>query len=245
MKRVYKQTISVVLLGLMLSACSSSKEKPKIPDKPASELYAEAQTAINNGAFGDAVDNLEALDTRYPFGPYSSQVQLDLLYVYYKRSDTAMALASADRFIRNNPTHDNLDYVYYMRGLTNMAADYNLFQSVVGIDRYDRDPSFSSQAFRDFGRLINRYPNSDYAADAKQRMVYLKDNIARHEIAVARYYIKREAYIGAINRARYIIENFPDTPSAREALDVMAQGYKALGVDDMAAQAEQISAANL
>ncbi|GDY27803.1 MULTISPECIES: outer membrane protein assembly factor BamD [unclassified Agarivorans] len=244
MMRVYKQTISVILLGLALSACSSSKEKPKIPDKPASELYAEAQTAINNGAFTDAADNLEALDTRYPFGPYSSQVQLDLIYVYYKRSDTAMALASSERFIRNNPTHSALDYVYYMRGLTNMSADYNLFQSVVGIDRYDRDPSFSRQAFNDFSTLINRYPRSDYAPDAKQRMVYLKDNLARHEVAVARYYIKREAFIGAVNRARYVIENFPDTPSARDALEVMEQGYKALGVTDKVEQTALIRSAN-
>ncbi|WP_427978015.1 outer membrane protein assembly factor BamD [Agarivorans sp.] len=239
--RVYKQTITVILLGLMLGACSSNtKDKPAIPDKPASELYAEAQTAINNGAYGEAADNLEALDTRYPFGPYSSQVQLDLIYVYYKRSDTAMALASADRFIRNNPTHSELDYVYYMRGLTNMAADYNMFQSLVGVDRYDRDPSFSTQAFNDFRTLINRYPHSEYAADAQKRMMYLKDNLARHELAVARYYIKREAYIGAVNRARYIIENFSDTPSARDALEVMEQGYSALGLEDRAEQAAAI-----
>jgi outer membrane protein assembly factor BamD len=245
MMRVYKQTISVILLGLMLGACSSnSKDKPKIPDKPASELYAEAQTAINNGAFTDAVENLEALDTRYPFGPYSNQVQLDLIYVYYKRSDTAMALASTDRFIRNNPTHSELDYVYYMRGLTNMAADYNLFQSLVGIDRFDRDPSFSRQAFNDFKTLINRYPHSDYAADAKQRMVHLKDNLARYEVSVARYYIKREAYIGAVNRARYVIENFSDTPSARDALKVMEDGYKALGISDKAEQAALILSVN-
>ncbi|GGB06796.1 outer membrane protein assembly factor BamD [Agarivorans gilvus] len=239
--RVYKQTITVILLALMLGACSSNtKEKPAIPDKPASELYAEAQTAINNGAFGEAAENLEALDTRYPFGPYSSQVQLDLIYVYYKRSDTAMALASADRFIRNNPTHSELDYVYYMRGLINMAADYNMFQNLVGVDRYDRDPSFSSQAFSDFRTLINRYPHSEYAADAQKRMMYLKDNLARHELAVARYYIKREAYIGAVNRARYIIENFSDTPSARDALEVMEQGYSALGLEDRAEQAAAI-----
>ncbi|WP_432454288.1 MULTISPECIES: outer membrane protein assembly factor BamD [unclassified Agarivorans] len=243
--RIYQQTISIILLGLILGACSSNtKEKPKIPDKPASELYADAQTAINNGSFSDATDSLEALDTRYPFGPYSSQVQLDLIYVYYKRNDTAMALASTDRFIRNHPTHSSLDYVYYMRGLINMAADHNLFQSLVGIDRYDRDPSFSRQAFSDFNTLITRYPHSGYATDAQQRMVYLKDNLARNEISVANYYIKREAYIGAINRARYVVENFPDTPSAREALVVMEKGYKALGVEEMAEQTQKIIQAN-
>lgn len=243
--QVLKRALLVLFTSAFIFGCSSNKaDKPTVADKPASELYSESQTAINLGNFGEASELLEALDTRFPFGPYTTQVQLDLIYVYYKLNETPKALANIDRFLRNNPTHSDLDYVYYMRGLTNMAADHNLFQKLARIDRYDRDPSFSQQAFRDFNTLLKRYPNSDYAADARKRMVFLKNNLARHELSVARYYIKREAYIGAVNRAKYIVEHFPDTQAARDALVVMQEGYTALGVDDLAEQAARVEAVN-
>lgn len=238
----YRQPLLLLFLGsLAITGCSSNRaEKPQIPDKPAAELLQDAQTALAKTNYETAAELLEALDTRYPFGPYSQQAQLDLIYAFYKEHNTAKALANIDRFIRNNPTHPSLDYVHYMRGLTNMAADYNFFQQLVGMKRYDRDPEFARQAFNDFNTLLKRYPNSQYAADAHQRLVSLKNNLALYELSVARYYIKREAYIAAINRARYIVENFSDTPQATMALEVMEEGYQSLELTDLQQQAQTV-----
>ena len=139
-----------MLLSLSLLAGCSSSDKPKVPDEPLEVLYKQAQTKLHNGDYDKAVDILEALDSRYPFGPYASQVQLQLIYAYYKKEDTAQAIANIDRFLRLNPTHKDVDYVYYMRGLANMQEDYNFFHDKFGIDRSDRDPSYARQAFDDF-----------------------------------------------------------------------------------------------
>ncbi|RKF20932.1 outer membrane protein assembly factor BamD [Alginatibacterium sediminis] len=240
-----KKIWAILLFSAFLAGCSGNKrEQPKIPDQPASELYAQAQKQLNAGSYLNASETLEALDTRYPFGPYSTQVQLDLIYAYYKQGETAKAQANIDRFLRNNPTHQSLDYVYYMRGLSHMAADYSFFQSIMRVDRYDRDPSFAQDAFSDFRLLINRYPDSVYASDARRRMIYLKYNLARHELAVARYYVKRDAPLAAINRCRYIIETFPDTESARDALRIMENSYRTLGLNDLADQAAKVARSN-
>jgi outer membrane protein assembly factor BamD len=236
-----KPFILLLLGGIIITGCSSNRaDQPKIADKPAPQLYEEVQAALDKANYDQAVGLLEALDTRYPFGPYSTQVQLDLIYSYYKSNDSAKGIANIDRFLRNNPGHQDLDYIYYMRGLTNMAADYNGFQSILGIERFDRDPKYSREAFDDFNTLLKRYPNSPYAADAHQRMIELKNKLANYETSVARYYIKREAYIAAVNRARYVIENFSDTLAAQSALQIMQEGYHELGLTELAERAEKI-----
>lgn len=229
---------------LSLGGCSSSGDNEKVPDEPAIVLYQKAQDALNSGNFQNAITTLEALDSRYPFGPQALQVQLDLIYAYYKEGDTAKALANIDRFLRLNPTHPDVDYVYYMRGLTNMAADYNFFQSLVGIERFDRDPTYARQAFRDFATLLRRYPDSVYAADAQARMRYLKQQLARYEVAVAQYYVKRQAFVAAANRGKYVLENFADTPAAEQALEVMVTAYGQLGLEELKQNAEQVLANN-
>jgi len=227
----------------MTTGCSS-KTALAVPDKPAIELYSMAQQSLQAGNFMSAVETLEALDTRYPFGPHTVQVQLDLIYAYYKNSDTAQALANIDRFIRLNPTHKDIDYVYYMRGLTNMGADYNLFHDLFNIDRSDRDPSYAKAAFNDFTRLIQRYPNSEYVADAQKRAIAVKSRLARYELSAAEYYMKRKAYIAAIQRAQYVLDNFADTESRTGALKVMVKAYGILEQPQLKANAEKILAAN-
>ena len=213
----------------LITGCSSKKsKKPKVPDKPPTELYAEAKKELQSANFEKATEVLEALDSRYPFGPHSDQVQLDLIYTYYKRDETALALANIDRFIRLNPTHQDLDYLYYLRGLTHMATDQQFFQNLFGIDRYNRDPSHSLQAFKDFKHLIKYYPESPYAKDAQLRLVFIKDRLARYEIAIAEWYIEREAFVAAINRAKTVLNNYPDTKSVKDALEIMIEGYGAL-----------------
>ncbi|MBS6060081.1 MAG: outer membrane protein assembly factor BamD [Pantoea sp.] len=204
-----KYLVAAATLSLALAGCSSSKDQ--VPDSPPSELYATAQQKLQDGNFKGAITQLEALDNRYPFGPYAQQVQLDLIYAYYKNADLPMAQAAIDRFMRLNPTHSNIDYVLYMKGLTDMALDDSALQGFFGIDRSDRDPEHARAAFRDFSQLLRTYPNSQYATDARKRLVYLKDRLAKYELSVAQFYTKREAYVAVVNRVEQMLKDYPDT----------------------------------
>lgn len=225
MKRL---TISTLLAVTILSGCSSTDEI--VPDIPPSELYATAQQALQSGSWITAIERLETLDSRYPFGAYSEQVQLDLIYAYYKNDDLALAEATIDRFNRLNPAHEKADWVLYMRGLTNMAQDRSFLHDMFNIDRHDRDPEPSRRAFRDFKRLLERYPSSLYAADAKARLIFLKNRLADYELAAADYYIRREAWVAAANRAQQLQRHYPDTQAARQSLQIMETAYQQLGL---------------
>ncbi|MCE9680582.1 outer membrane protein assembly factor BamD [Shewanella sp. AS1] len=221
---------AVALLTLTLSACSSSPEDDiKLSKTSPDVLYTQARTSMELGNFSKAVRSLEALDSRYPFGPHKTQVQLDLIYAYYKLDDAASGIANIDRFIRLNPTHKDIDYVYYMRGLMNMQSDNYMFHEMLGIDRTDRDPKAAQDAFKDFSRLIKSYPNSKYAADAQKRMQFLKNRLAKYDITVAEYYIKMNAWSAAAVRAQSVMESYPDTPETEKALEIMATAYEELG----------------
>jgi len=231
MKKILRLIATSLGIVFMATGCSSQSEKPKVENKPPVELYQNAQTLLQSASFEKAKDVLEALDNRYPFGEHSDQVQMDLIYTYYKLNDTALALANIDRFIRLNPTHKDLDYLYYMRGLTNMGADKHFFQDLFGIDRYNRDPSYALQAFKDFNTLITHYKDSQYAADAWHRMVFIKNKLAHYEVAIAEWYIKREAYVAAINRAKIVLNNYADTASTEQALEIMIGAYDKLNLE--------------
>ncbi|MDA7745771.1 outer membrane protein assembly factor BamD [Psychromonas sp.] len=231
MNKILRLITTTFFIAIFATGCSSKKSsEPKVPDKPPVELYQDAFSALEAANYEQATDFLEALDSRYPFGPHSEQVQLDLIYAYYKRGEVALALANIDKFIRLNPTHDDLDYLYYMRGLANLSADNQFFQNLFGIDRFNRDQSYSQKAFKDFNHILKYYPESQYAKDAHQRMIYIKNRIARYEISIAEWYIKREAYIAAINRSKTVLNNYPNTESVKDALEIMIQAYRELGL---------------
>ncbi|CAB0151809.1 Outer membrane protein assembly factor BamD [Pseudidiomarina piscicola] len=243
-----KLRISLLLaLSVMLAACSSSPDDEAIDSKVlnnADALYQRAQTNIAAGNFNTAQEILQQHATRYPFGPYAHQVQMDRIYVYYKLGNIDKALAEIDRFLQLNPNHPNLDYVMYMRGLVNHRADANLIQDLVGIDRSDRDPSKAEEAFNDFARLLQQFPESTYAADAKQRMIAIKSRLASYELAVARYYLKREAWLAAANRGKYVLENYPNVAETEAALAIMMQAYGKLGLDELRNDAQATLKAN-
>ncbi len=220
---------------LVLGGCSSTFDEDKVFNQTGGPdvLYQQAKDNMVRGNFNVAAEVLSTLDSRFPFGPHSHQVQLDLIYSYYKVGKTDDALATIDRFLRLNPNHSDVDYAMYMRGLTNMDADKNLFQELVGIDRSDRDPSKSREAFADFRRLINKFPESKYAADAKKRMVSIKNRLARYEIAIARFYMRREAFVAAANRGRYVLEYFPDSNQIQQALEIMVECYDQLALPEL------------
>ncbi|MCE2573607.1 outer membrane protein assembly factor BamD [Motilimonas eburnea] len=244
MKKRVRFISAVAFTALFTLGCSSKDDQETVPDKSPVVLYEDAQRSLQAGNYGQAADVLEALDARYPFGPHSEQVQLDLIYAYYKSEATAQAMANIDRFLRLSPTHKDIDYVYYMRGLTNMAMSATFFHGLLNIDRFDRNIIHYQNAFMDFKRLLQRYPDSIYAADAQARMIGIKDSLARYEIEVAEWYLKRDAYVAAINRGKYVLTNFPDTKATEAALDVMLQGYTALNVEAPKARTLQVMKAN-
>jgi len=243
-----KVTIKIICLALMLglAGCSGTSEKDiqKVPDKSAQALFADARESLDSGLYQKAIQILSAIDSRFPYGPISHQIQLDLIYAYYKSGNAAQGLALTDRFLRLNPAHANVDYVYYMRALINIATEENLFQDLAGIDRSDRDPTAARDAFNDLKVILEKYPDSKYAADARQRMIAIKSRLANYELAVARYYVKREAYISAANRGKYIVEYFSPSPETEAALEIMIVCYQKLGLEDLRVNAKQVLAAN-
>lgn len=208
------------------------------------ELYDSALGFLQKGGHSDAIDRLEKLESYYPFGRYSEQAQLELIYAYFKNGNTTKALAAADRFIRLHPQHENLDYVYYMRGLANFEADISLINRYVPTDSSQRDPGAARDSFNDFATLLTRFPNSQYAPDARKRMIFLKNQLAAYEIHVGHYYIRRGAFIAAANRGRYVVENYPQTPATPHALALMVQAYDELGLRDAAAHAQKVLNSN-
>ena len=235
----------ILVLGLTLWGCSGNDEIPDIAaDTGEQQMYEEAQRHIRNENYDLAVRQLQLLESRYPFGKYAEQAQLELIYAHYNAYEHEAAVEAADRFIRLHPQHPNVDYAYYMKGLAAYTAGEDFLQRFVPTDPTKRDTSQSREAFAEFSQLLARHPDSPYAADARARMVYLRNQLARHEINVANYYFRRGAYMAAANRGRYVVENFQRTPAVPDGLAVMAQGYILLGLDDLARDSIDVLAMN-
>lgn len=223
--------LAVLCVSVALTACSSNQPADELVNshQSAQTAYNEAKAVLDSGLYSRAIELLKAMESRFPFGPVARQVQLDLIFAYYSSGDTKQSLANIDRFIRLNPNHPDLDYVYYMRALSNLKNDENTFQEWVGIDRADRDLASTRQAFDDLKILTTTFPNSRYAADGQARMYNIKQKLARHELLVADYYQRRGAHLAAANRARYVVEYYAGVPQVKEALQVMVQSYDAMG----------------
>lgn len=228
--KIYRALL-IVLLGCLVFACSSTDETAEMDEK---QLYMRAVEQLDDDNYSGAVSTLQLLEARYPFGPYAEQAQLEIIYAHYRSFETEAAIASADRFIRLHPQHPNLDYAYYMRGLANYLEDEGFLNRFLPSDMTQRDPGQALTSFEDFRQLLLRFPDSSYAADARARMIFLRARLARYEINVANYYFKRHAFLAAINRGRYVVENYPQTPAVADALAVMTQGYQLLGLNDLA-----------
>ncbi len=236
---VYYLTISCFALTLFFSGCASLRDDPT-QNWSASQLYHEAQGALNRGNYTQAVEYFEILEARFPFGRYASQAQLEVAYAYYKAKEPEMAIAALDRFIQMNPRHAHVPYAWYLKGLTNFERDQSLLNRFVAQDSARRDPTPLRQAFEDFGTLVRTYPESRYAEDARQRMIYLRNLLAAYEIQVADYYMRRGAYLAAAQRARYVIENFQGSESIPDALDTMVKAYRKLAMYALADDALRV-----
>jgi len=235
----------VCLLALTLAACGWLKgPEDKTKEWNVTKLYSEASEALAAGGYQQAIDYYEKLEARYPFGRYATQAQLDVAYAYYRAGEPESALAAADRFIKLYPKNPYVDYAYYLKGIINYNRSAGFFDRYIPTDPSQRDPGSALDSFQDFAKLVRLFPKSKYAPDARQRMVFLRTNLAKNEIHVARYYMKRQAYVAAANRCKYVLKHYQRTSAVKDALEILIEAYKRLGKEQLAADAERVLTLN-
>jgi outer membrane protein assembly factor BamD len=237
--------LAALSLAIAVAGCGllDSKQDETI-GWSANKLYAEARDAQADGAWDKAARYYEKLEARYPYGRFAQQAQLELGYVYWKAEEPGSALAACDRFIKLHPNHPAVDYAYYLKGLINFNEDLGFAGYISTQDPSERDPKAARASFDAFRELVTRFPNSKYTPDAIQRMNYLINAMASHEVHVARYYINRGAYIAAANRAQNAIKTYPEAPASEEAMFILVTAYDKLGMTDLRDDAERVMRKN-
>jgi len=228
---------------VLLMGCATTGEDSLADedlDKTAANIYREAKSALDKGDYETAIQRLETLEARFPFGDYAQQAQLDIAYAYFKYDEPESAVAAANRFIKLYPRHDNVDYAYYLKGLIRFNQGHSVFDKLASQDPAQRDPLTVRQSFQYFNELVTRFPASRYVEDSRERMIYLRNNLARYELYIARYYLNIGAYVAAANRGKKIIESFQLTPSVPEALVIMVLAYRKLGLNDLAMDSKAV-----
>lgn len=231
--------LSLVLISTMLFACAGA-DKDETAGYSAKELYEEAQQAIDSAEFQTAVKHLESLEARHPFDPYAKQAQLDIAYAYYKFDELDQATSAVERFARLHPRDPHMDYVYYLKGLINFNRGQGLLDAWFPREPSKHDPAVLEQAFNDFAILVRRFPNSIYAGDANQRMIYLRNQLAQKEILIAQFYVERKSWLSSAKRAKAVIERFPNTIWTKDALDIMLMSYQKLELTELAADTQRV-----
>ena len=236
MQRLFR--LSYILLIMTFSGCSSLgsifEEKDPTVGLTASQLYAQGQEFLDAADFNNAIKLFEILEARYPFGKYSTQAMLDISYAYYASNQKDEAIIEINRFIRLYPNHPNVSYAYYLRALSNFDKDANIISRFFGHDPSRYDVTDLKNSFNDFTTVVNRFPDSKYADDSINRLRYIKNQIARNELYIAKYYDKRSANIAAIERVKYMLENYGGTPSSEEGLVILVKNYNDLKLYDLA-----------
>ena len=235
---------SFVFSLVLVSGCSSLTAKDKTIGWSAQKLYTEATEQLQSKNYEKAVDLYQKLESRYPFGRYAMQAQLNVAYAYYRMEEPESALAAISRFEKLHPDHPALAYALYLRGLVKFTQNMGFFSRFLPTDASQRGPGSTSEAYNDFAELVRRFPDTEYARDDRLRMLYLRNNLARHEIHVARYYMDRGAYLAAANRAQYVIEKYQYTPSVEDALAVLIISYDKLGMTELYQDAVRVLALN-
>lgn len=244
---------SIILLLLSLSFTSGcswlgwGEEEPTeevTEDFTERDFYEKIQISLNASNWSLAITNLQLLESQFPFGKYAEQAQLELIYAQFRSADYESSIASADRFVRLHPQHSNVDYAFYIKGLSEISQASGFFDSFLPTDNSKRDIGSARNAFGTLSELLTRFPRSPYAADSRKRLINLRNQLARAEIHAANYYFSRKAYLAAANRGRFVVENFQQTPAVPDGLAVMAQGYNMLGMQELSDNAVQVLAAN-
>lgn len=235
--------LTLVLAGL-LAGCAGNDEQEDRMLRDITDAYATAQKSMMNGNYQRAIQIYEALQARFPFSDLSKQIQLELMYAYYKSHRPEQAIDAADQFMRENPTHPRVDYALYIKSLSYFEEDPGLLERLFNKDVDNRPPRDGALAFSLFKRLVERYPASPYAEDARQRMVFLKNRLATYENSVARFYLERGAYVAAVNRAKGALEEYNGATGNRESLEIMIEAYTKLGMQKLADDARRVLESN-
>lgn len=231
--------LSIVSLLLSLIACAAMNEDPTA-GWDAEKLYQEAREALDNGEYERAVENYTKLESRYPYGRYAEQAQLETIYAHYKAQETSSAVAAADRFIKMHPRHPSVDYAYYLRGLATFDQNNGFMTRFFELDPAKRDPAALRESFNYFKELVTRFPDSRYNPDAIKRMTQLRNTLARHEVQAAEYYLQRGTYLAAANRGKYVLENYQNSEAIPDALVVMVKAYRKMELNDLANDALRV-----
>ena len=240
----------LLVLALALPGCKTvggwfgKKSEDKTETLPVEQLYSEAKGNLAEGDYSDANRYYTRLIARFPFGPYAEQAQLEQAYALYKVGKPEDATAAIDRFIRTYPRHPHIDYAYYLKAVINFDRNVSIFTRLARTDVSARDLNGPNQSYNDFAEVISRYPNSPYAQDSRQRMVYLRNQLARHERNVGLYYYRRGAYVSSANRGRYLLETYPQSEYQDDAVALLAASYKSLGQEQLAADARRVLESN-
>lgn len=229
-----------VVSAAVLIGCASDRRAAFMPGEGPEVIYESGAEAMNSGDFRDALLYFQALQARYPFSNVTRQAQLDMIYAYYMNRERESAIDAAEAFERENPTNPRVDYALYMRGLAHFDQAPNWVERVMKVDLTERPPRDTMQAFSVFQELLRRFPESEYAPDARERMIFLRNRLATYENHVAEYYMGREAYVAAINRSKYVVETYPGAPDTERALEIMAEAYETLGMTDLANDARRV-----
>lgn len=228
-----KRFLTPVLL-ISVVALSSCTSDDQFSGSTEEFLYDQAVEALRTNAFNSAIANYQQLEALFPFGQYAAQSQIELVYAYYRAGEAESSRAAADRFIRLYPDDENVDYAYYMKGLAFYTEDASVLSRFLPTDPSKRDPGNARESFTDFAQLVTRFPNSPYSADARARMIFLRNLLADYEIHVANFYIERQAFLSALNRAKYVVENYQEAPAVPRAMEIMTEMYLRLGLNDLA-----------
>jgi len=226
----FKFLFSLYIVSFLMVSCSSDGPELEQPEKI---YYDQAQRRMASKNFIGAIESLEAIESRYPFGKYAEQAQIELIYAFFMNGEPEAAHSASEKFIRLYPRHPNIDYAYFMKGLSSYTSDNSFLVRVTDTDLSNRDISGAKESFSEMSEYLTRFPESQYAPYAKQRSIYLRNMIAKNELATADYYLSINAYVASIRRAKYVIENIPNSSQTYRALKVLETSYEALGYVDL------------
>jgi outer membrane protein assembly factor BamD len=222
-----------------LTGCKSKRDA-RIARQGPEALYKQAQKSLNAYDFNTSIKTYEALTARFPFTNEARQARLDLIYAYYRAGESESAIDAADQFIRENPTHPRVDYAWYIKGLVDFERTPNILERLFRVDLTERPPSTARKSFAAFKTVVEQYPKSDYAHDARKRMIFLRNRLADYEVHVAQYYLKRGAYVAAAQRSKGAIEQYDGAPAIRQALTILIEAYDRLDLKELAAQSRLV-----
>jgi outer membrane protein assembly factor BamD len=235
--------IALITALIALSGCSSSRERTLQRQGPEA-LYKQARQALRSYDFNTSIKMYEALTARFPFTNEARQSRLDLIYAYYRAGESESAIDAAEQFVRENPTHPRVDYAWYIKGLVDFERTPNILERMFRVDLTERPPTTARKSFAAFKTVVEQYPKSDYAHDARKRMIFLRNRLADYEVHVASYYLRRGAYVAAAQRAKGAIEQYDGAPGVKDALTILIESYDKMGLAELAEQSRTVYQTN-